>query len=78
MSTYKSTSTGAKLERRPNMFYYRGEYFPGLVDIHANTLHDDPENSFADAVSIPSSIAQGLIELMPNDPVQPPARKETE
>ena len=66
MNTYKSTKTGAILERRPNMFYFRGDYFPGLVDVHANALHDDPENSFADAVSIPSSLDQGLIELMPN------------
>ena len=29
------------------MFYWRGRYFSGLVDVAANTLYDDPEDSFA-------------------------------
>ncbi len=32
------------------MFYWRGRYFSGLVDVAANTLYDDPEDSFADHV----------------------------
>lgn len=50
MSGYRAKSTGNLLERRPKMFYWRGRYFSGLVDVAANVLYDDPEDSFADHV----------------------------
>jgi len=58
---YRSVATGNLLERRPNQFYWRGRYFPGLVDVKANALYDHPEDSFNAFASIPTAIDQGLI-----------------
>lgn len=59
---YVCVATGNILERRPNMFYWRGRYFPGLVDVKTNGLYDDPEDSFNEHVHIPKSIDEGLIK----------------
>ncbi len=59
---YRSVSTGNLLERRPNMFYWRGRYFSGLVDVKTNALYDDPEDSFNEFAFIPRAIDQGLIK----------------
>ena len=37
---------GTALERRPNMFYWRGQFFHGLVCPPCNALWDDPTDSF--------------------------------
>ena len=37
---------GAALERRANMFYWRGRFFHGLVCTPCNALWDDPTDSF--------------------------------
>lgn len=37
---------GTALERRPNMFYWRGRFFHGLVCTPCNALWDDPTDSF--------------------------------
>ena len=34
------------------MFYWRGQYFHGLVDVETNALYDDPEDSFCDHVGL--------------------------
>jgi hypothetical protein len=59
---YISVATGNLLDRRENQFYWKGRYFPGLVDVKANGLYDDPDDSFNAHVSIPTSIEQGLIK----------------
>ena len=58
---YVVASTGNVLERRESMFYWRGRYFPGLVDPKTNALYDDPEDSFNKHVSIPTALESGLI-----------------
>lgn len=63
MTEYISVATGNKLERKPNMFAWRGQSFHGLVDFDANTLYDDPEDSFAAAAGIASSLHIGLIQV---------------
>ena len=42
---------GGTLERRPNMFYWRGCFFHGLVCVPCNALWDDPTDSFEQHVS---------------------------
>ena len=37
---------GTTLERRPSMFYWRGQFFHGLVCVPCNALWDDPTDSF--------------------------------
>lgn len=44
------------------MFYWRGRYFSGLVDVKTNALYDDPEDSFNEFAFIPRAIDQGLIK----------------
>lgn len=38
------------IEVRPNMFYWRGRWFSGLVDIENNALYDNPDDSFLEYV----------------------------
>lgn len=64
IATYVSAATGNKLERVPDKFYLRGRWFHGLVDVQANTLYDDPSDSFAEHTGISSSLEQGLIALL--------------
>ncbi len=61
-TAYSAANTGNRLERRADMFYWRGRYFSGLIDAEANALYDDPADSFAAAVGIESSLAKGLIQ----------------
>lgn len=61
LTGYTSTKSGNQLERKLGMFFWRGRYFTGLVDVAANALYDDPEDSFADHVGMPGSLEQGLI-----------------
>ena len=61
---YVSTTTHALLERRAACFYWRGQYFCGLVDVKANALYDDPEDSFAATLGVPSSIEKRLIAVL--------------
>jgi hypothetical protein len=56
-----SVKTGNVLVRKPEMFYFRGVSFHGLVDEKANALYDDPDDSFAAAGGIQSSLELGLI-----------------
>lgn len=58
---YMATVTGNLLVYRPNMFYWQGESFPGLVDEEANALYDHPGDSFNERVGIPTALDQGLI-----------------
>jgi len=37
---------GSTLVRKPNMFFWRGTWFQGLVCEVCNSLWDDPEDSF--------------------------------
>jgi len=39
-----------KMEARPNMFHWRGEYFSGIVCTPCNALYDNKNNSFKDHV----------------------------
>lgn len=66
---YRVVATGVRLVREPNMFYWRGRNFSGLVDVNKNALYDDPEDSFAAVTGMISSLDQGLIELVTNDSV---------
>lgn len=43
---------GAPQEVRPNMFYWRGRYFSGLVCVPCNSLRDNPEDSFEEHVGL--------------------------
>jgi hypothetical protein len=61
---YVSTKTYEVLERKAACFYWRGQYFSGLIDVKANALYDDPENSFAAVVGVPSSIEKRLIAVL--------------
>ena len=45
------TKCGTAMERRPNMFYWRGRFFHGLVCVPCNALWDDPTDSFEQHVS---------------------------
>jgi hypothetical protein len=58
---YVVASSGNVLERRESMFYWRGRYFPGLVDVETNALYDHPDDSFNAHVHIPTAIGIGLI-----------------
>lgn len=62
LTDYTSTKSGNRLERMEAMFFWRGRYFPGLVDVAEKALYDDPEDSFADHVGMQSALAQGLIK----------------
>ena len=42
---------GTSMERRPNMFHWRGRFFHGLVCVPCNALWDDPTDSFEKHVS---------------------------
>ena len=59
--TYICVKTGNALERKANMFFWRGRYFHGLVDVKENALYDDPTDSFADYVGITNGLEKGLI-----------------
>lgn len=61
MTDYVSVKTGRTLVRKPQMFHFRGTDFHGLVDVEVNALYDDPSDSFAARVGMPSSEEQGLI-----------------
>ena len=65
-SIYVSIRTGNKLERRPNLFYWHGRYFNGLIDKKTNALYDDPEDSLADFAQQPEfhSLARGYIKKL--------------
>jgi len=56
---YIETSTGRHLVRMEAQFWYRGQRFHGLVI--DNALYDDPDDSFAAAAGIKSSLDEGLI-----------------
>ena len=58
---YRSVKTGNLLHRSPDQFYWKGEWFHGLVDIKTNALYDDPEDSFNAHVGIPTAFEEGLI-----------------
>ncbi len=63
MIKYIEASTGKKLERKARMFYWRGQWFPGLVNYeHGLALYDDPEDSFCAHVGIKSCLEEGLIK----------------
>jgi hypothetical protein len=59
---YVVAATGAPLEKRPDMFHWKGRWFPGLVDDKA--CYDDPEDSFNKHVHIPTALEEGLIRLV--------------
>jgi len=40
------------LEIKPNMFYWRGKYFSGLVCKECNSLFDNPKDSFKNHVGL--------------------------
>jgi hypothetical protein len=42
---------GSLMERRPNMFHWRGRFFHVLVCFPCNALWDDPTDSFEQHVS---------------------------
>ena len=60
-TNYVCVKTGNTLERKANMFFWRGRYFTGLVDVKTNALYDDPSDSFAKHIGIESSLEKGLI-----------------
>ena len=62
--TYKSVKTGNILVVKPDMFFWRGSYFTGLVDEEANALYDNPEDSFAEHVGTEDLQNNDLIEEM--------------
>lgn len=64
-SEYVGATTGNELERLPAQFWWRGRTFSGLVDVATHALYDDPADSFAEHVGMPSSLAKGLIALAP-------------
>lgn len=61
---YRSTSTANILERRENMFYWRGRYFHGLVDVKENSLYDDPMDSFNEHLGLQTALKRELIEVV--------------
>ncbi len=66
MTKYIEVKTGTELERRQNMFFLQqGRYFSGLVSQNEDALYDDPDDSFAAAVGMKSSLDKGLIQPAP-------------
>jgi len=58
-----TTPDGRPLMRQPNMFFWRGQYFHGLMDVERNALYDDPDDSFAAVVGFePDDYAQPVDE----------------
>jgi hypothetical protein len=64
---YRARKTGALLVLTPGMFSFNSKKYSGLMDTLTNTLYDNPEDSFATAAGIPSSLDTGMIELITND-----------
>lgn len=65
------TKDGRSLTRKPDQFFWRGQYFHGLVDVPRNVIFDDPEDSFATVVGIkPDGQALPAEEVM-NDKQTP-------
>lgn len=69
--TYIAIKTGNVLEARPRMFFWRGRYFSGLVDVEANSLYDNPEDSFAQHVGLDLSVVSG--QIREQGPTQAPS-----
>jgi hypothetical protein len=65
LTNYISTKTGNRLVRRENMFRFGSKSFSGLVDVKETALYDDPEDSFAAYIGVPSSLDMGLTKLSP-------------
>ena len=60
---YVSVKTGNVLVRKPGMFFWRGRWFHGLVDVDVKDLYDDPADDFSAHVGLTSSMSKGLIKL---------------
>jgi len=43
------------------MFYWRGKWFPALVDVAANNMFDHPENSFYNNLGMKNSVESGFV-----------------
>lgn len=61
MTQYIAAKSKNVLVYKENMFYWRGDWFPGLVDEENNALYDHPDDSFNKRVGLDTALELGKI-----------------